>query len=95
MTISVSAIGIIVTIVLFLLLHVGTLVWFMGKISTVVTFLQKDLKKLGEVLDRFEQERYTIRDATKDWAYHKEEHKTLWQKYDRLEERVNEIGGPR
>lgn len=84
MTISIDLIGILITVFLFLLVHIGTLVWFMSKVSSVTEFLRQDLNRLGKVLDRFEQERYTVRDSEKDWAHHREEHKTLWQRVDEL-----------
>lgn len=99
-TINISVLGMVVTVFLFLLVHVGTLVWFMSRINTVVMVLQRDLVALAKILEKFETERYTQRDAQKDWMHHKDEHKTLWTRIDELKDRVDQrepraAGGPR
>lgn len=98
-TINISVIGILVTVFLFFLAHVGTLVWFMSRINTVVMVLQRDLVALAKILEKFETERYTQRDAQKDWLHHKDEHRTLWSRIDELKDAVNQqpraTGGPK
>jgi hypothetical protein len=79
-----SYVGAIVGAILFLLVHVGTLIWFMSRISILVGVVQRDLTKLESLLDSITKSNYTITDAARDFAYRDRELKAIWAKMDKI-----------
>lgn len=66
------------------IVHVITAVWWASKINTTLGFLQEAIKTFNATLASHDADKYTIKDATKDFSIRDQQITALWKRIDEL-----------
>ena len=83
----------VVTIVLFLVVHLLGTVWWMSKITSNLESLVKEAKNIKDAVMMLEANAYRKEEAAKDFAYRDRDIKKLWEKVDALSENNGGLNG--
>lgn len=80
--------GAILTLGIFGLAQIGSLVWFIAETKTLLKIILDNVTKLEGILKDHDRNRYTNLDATKDFAFRDQQIKAMWETIDQIKEKV-------
>ena len=82
-----------VAIGIFVVTHLGTVIWFMSWAKTTLGIFRADITRLEVAISKISDSNYTKSDAEKDFAIrdreHKNEHSAIWRRIDELKSKFN------
>lgn len=83
-------IGLIGTLALFVLSHIGITIWWASKTNTLLDIVQRDLSELISELKGIKNSFVDKADLSRELAIAEKEHRAIWKNIDELKERVNQ-----
>ena len=78
--------NIIVTVIIFMVVHLCGTVWWMSSVTTTLGILRKTIDALEKTIIKHESTYYSKEDAAKDFAYRDKTIKAAWDRIDKIEE---------
>jgi hypothetical protein len=76
--------SVLVTIIIFALVHTGGFIWWMSRIDTTLKIMSETVKNMAELMSKHDALYYRKEDATKDFAMRDQQINAIWKKVDNL-----------
>lgn len=84
LTISITGLVIVV------LAHLCSTVWWMSKITTTLELLTKSVENINTVIARHEATYFTKEEAAREFTHVKQQTDALWKRVDKIQDKTHE-----
>ena len=86
---SMSWISISVTISIFVVGHLGLTIWWASRVSTLLDYVQKDLKELVSELKTIKEMYVKKEDVGRELAILEKQNEAMWKKIDHIQDKLS------
>lgn len=76
----------VISLVIVIVGHLCSTVWWMSKITTTLTLLTKAVEDIRSIIAKHEATYYTKEEAAREFSHVKQQTDALWNKVDKLQE---------
>lgn len=82
---------IVLTLILFVISHIITSVWWASKTSTLLDVVQRELKEMVSELKSMNKVMVSKEEVAREQAVNEKEHVAIWKNIDEIKERLNTL----